>query len=121
MIEFNHIRAIIYSSLDSTHGEPSSLSEDSSSFAPHSSTIKIEFDAAAFENHILAVTYDLDLVNSTDFEDHVLVAEHEELCFDITFEPFIFPRVLESTFEDYLSASFLTNKCQVRWNSDYSF
>ena len=66
------------------------LSKDDST--SYSSSTKINFDPSIFENHLAAVTSDLESVNSTCYEDSLSDSKFKDPIIDIAFDPIIMPQ-----------------------------
>ena len=84
-------RRELHSFLDSNYWESFLRSEESPSFTPNPSNIKIEFYASSFEKCLSNVTSDVESTNSTEFEEGLLSFDAKELYFDIKLDPFVFP------------------------------
>ena len=80
-------------------------SENSSSFYRNPSRTKIDFDISSFEKHLSTVISDLELVNSSIFEDHLLCFDSKEFNVGTKFEPFDLARPEDISFEHNLSTS----------------
>ena len=81
------------------------LEDDSTS---HLSRDKINFDPPIFENYLSDVIYNLDSVNSADFEDSLHEFKLEESNLKVEFETFIMPHAEDAMFiYDLNTSSFL--------------
>ena len=111
----NHVE--LDSSFDSNYGYPASRSEYSPSFTYDLSRIKIDFKASSFEKSLSTFTSNLELLSSTDFEEHVLSFDPKDLNLFIEIEPFVFPDTSKNIFKDDLSTS-STLECLIQTSSN---
>ena len=88
----------------------------SSSFASkddltsYSSSTKINFDPSIFENHLSAITSDIEPVNSADCKDSLSDKKLEDPRINIEFEPFITTHAEDTIFSYDLTNYFFSRK-----------
>ena len=118
MYEANYAKHVIDFLLDSNHEQHLSLLETSEPSSPflssftlkddltyYSPIIKINFDPSSFEQHLLAEIYNLELVDSTNYEEPLHDNENKDINLGNEFEPFISEDLKHITFDNDLNTS----------------